>query len=196
VYVGQRRFAEAEPYFTDGIAYCDEHDAGSFAVHMRGERAAALERTGRWDEAVTLSTELLASADVYPSYRLRPLHVLGIIRARRGQPGAWQYLDEAAAVADGSGEPQSIIPARLARAEAHWLQGDLHRATQEAERADDAEAGSDGWERGEIGAVDHHHQQRRVHRRHRSQPQPGLLRRPGTGSPASGCGLPAKKTKR
>ncbi len=40
--------------------------------------------------------------------------------------------------------------ARLARAEAHWLQGDLHRAAQEAERADDAGVGSDGWERGEI----------------------------------------------
>ncbi len=105
VYADHRRFAEAEPYFTEGIAYCDEHDAGSFAVHMRGERAAALERAGRWDEAVALSTELLASADVYPSYRLRPLHVLGVIRVRRGQPGAWQYLDEAAAVAEGSGEP-------------------------------------------------------------------------------------------
>jgi len=152
VYADHRRFAEAERYFTEGVAYCDEHDASSFAVHLRGERTAALERTGRWDEAVTLSTELLASADVYPSYRLRPLHVLGVIRARRGQPGAWRYLDGAAAVADASGEPQETIPVRLARAEARWLQGDLHRAAQEAERADDVAVGSGGWERGEIGA--------------------------------------------
>jgi DNA-binding CsgD family transcriptional regulator/tetratricopeptide (TPR) repeat protein len=150
VYVGQRRFAEAERYFTDGVAYCDEHDVGSHAGFLRGERAVALARTGRWDEAVTLSTELLASADLSPLYRLCPLHVLGVIRARRGEPGAWEYLDEAAAAADASGEPQWIIPVRLARAEAHWLHGEPHLAAHEAELADDAQVGSDGWERGEI----------------------------------------------
>jgi len=151
-YVGQRRFAEAERYFIDGVAYCDEHDVGSHAGFLRGERAMALGRTGRWDEAVTLSTELLASADLSPLYRLCPLHVLGVIRARRGEPGAWEYLDEAAAVADASGQPKWIIPVRLAHAEAHWLQGEQQLAAQEAELADDAQVGSDGWERGEIAA--------------------------------------------
>jgi DNA-binding CsgD family transcriptional regulator/tetratricopeptide (TPR) repeat protein len=150
VYVGQRRFAEAERYFIDGVAYCDEHDVGSHAGFLRGERAVALGRTGRWDEAVTLSTELLARPDLSPLYRLCPLHVLGVIRVRRGEPGAWEYLDEAAAAADASGEPQWIIPVRLARAEAHWLHGEQHLAALEAELADDAQVGSHGWERGEI----------------------------------------------
>ena len=152
VYDGQRRFAEAEPHFTDGVAYCDEHDIGSRAAHLQGERVLALERTGRWDEAVALSTELLASADRSSLYRLCPLRVLGIIRARRGEPGAWEYLDEAAAAADTCGEPPWIIPVRLARAEAHWLHGDPQLAAPEVERADDVAAGSDGWERGEIAA--------------------------------------------
>jgi DNA-binding CsgD family transcriptional regulator/tetratricopeptide (TPR) repeat protein len=152
VYAGQRRFAEAERYFTDGVVYCDEHDLGTYTVFLRGERAVALERTGRWDEAMALSTELLASADLSSLYRVFPLLVLGMIRARRGEPGAWEYLDEAAARADACAEPQWIIPVRLARAEAHWLHGELHRAVQEAERADDAQVGSDGWERGEIAA--------------------------------------------
>jgi DNA-binding CsgD family transcriptional regulator len=39
---------------------------------------------------------------------------------------------------------------RLARAEAYWLQGEPDLAAREAELADDAEVGSDGWERGEI----------------------------------------------
>jgi DNA-binding CsgD family transcriptional regulator/tetratricopeptide (TPR) repeat protein len=151
-YNGQRRFAEAERYFTDGVAYCDEHEVGSHAAFLRGERAAALERTGRWDEAVALSTELLVSADVSPLYRIRPLEVLGVIRARRGQPGAWKYLDEAAASADTAGEPEWIIAVRLARAEAYWLQGEAHRAAHEAELADDVSAGSDEWGRGETGA--------------------------------------------
>jgi DNA-binding CsgD family transcriptional regulator/tetratricopeptide (TPR) repeat protein len=152
VYADQRQFAEAERFFTEGVAYCEEHDLGSHAVFLGGERAAALERTGRWDEAVELSTELLASADVSPLERLGPLRVLGMIRARRGEPGAWEYLDEAASAADASGEPQCIIPVRLARGEVYWLQGDPHRAAQEAELADDVAVGSDGWACGEIAA--------------------------------------------
>ncbi len=150
-YVDQRRFAEAERCFIDGVAYCDEHDLGSYPAFLRGEQAAALERTGRWDEAVALSTALLASADA-PVYRLGALQVLGVIRARRGEPGAWEHLDEAAAVADASGEPQWIIGVRLARAEARWLQGELHRAADEADLADDVAGGADGWQRGEIAA--------------------------------------------
>jgi hypothetical protein len=111
----------------------------------------ALEQTGRWDEAVALGTELLASASVSPLYRVGPLYALGVIRARRGEPDPWEYLDEAAATADGSAEPQWIIPVWLARAEAYRLQGELHRAAQEAELADDAEVGAeDGWRRGGI----------------------------------------------
>ena len=150
-YADHRRFAEAERYFTDGIAYCEEHELGSHAAFLQGERAAALERTGRWDEAVTLSTELLAGAG-RSLYRLHPLHVLGVIRARRGQPDAWGYLDEAAAAADASAEPQWIIPVRLARAGNVWLQGKTAQAIREAELAHDVSAGSDEWERGEIGA--------------------------------------------
>ena len=143
-YVDQRRFAEAERYFTEGVAYCDDHDIASFAAFLRGERAGALEQTGRWDEAVALSNALLASAAA-PIYRLHALEVLGVIRARRGQPGAWEYLDEAAVGADACAEPQWIIPVRLARAEAHWLQGEPRLAAQEAELADDvAAARTDG----------------------------------------------------
>jgi DNA-binding CsgD family transcriptional regulator/tetratricopeptide (TPR) repeat protein len=149
-YADERRFAEAERYFTDGVAYCDEHDVGSHAAFLRGERTAALERTGRWDEAVALSTELLASAGLSPLYRLLPLRVLGVIGARRGEPAAWEYLDEAAAAADASGEPQYIVPVRLARAEACWLEGQPEAAAREAERADDVCAGTDAWERGAV----------------------------------------------
>ena len=149
-YVAQRRFAEAARYFTEGVAYCSEHDLDTSAAFLRGERVVALEQTGRWDEAVALGTELLASAGVSPLYRIGPLHALGVIRARRGEPGSWEYLDEAAATADGSGEPQWIIPVRLVRAEAHWLHSELHRAAHEAELADDAAPGADGWHRGGI----------------------------------------------
>ena len=64
--------------------------------------------------------------------RLNPLLSLGKIRARRGEPGAWECLDEAAAAADGSGEAQWIVPVRLARAEAYWLEGQASRGQREA----------------------------------------------------------------
>ena len=60
VYCRQRRFDEAERYFAEGIAYCDEHDIGTFSACLRGERAAALEKTGRWQESATLGAPLLA----------------------------------------------------------------------------------------------------------------------------------------
>src|SRR5262249_43464470 len=53
---------------------------------------------------------------------------------------------------DATGEPQWIVPVRLARAEAHWLQGETQLAAGEAELADDAADGAGQWERGEVGA--------------------------------------------
>jgi DNA-binding CsgD family transcriptional regulator len=74
------------------------------------------------------------------------------MRARRGEPGVWEYLDEAATTADQTGEPQQQIPVRLARAEAHWLEGRPDMARREAELADDASARSDAWSRGAVAA--------------------------------------------
>jgi hypothetical protein len=69
--------------------------------------------------------------------------------ARRGEPDAWPCLDEAVAGADGTGEPQYVVPVRLARAEAQWLAGDLAAARREAELAADAAGAADQWLRGE-----------------------------------------------
>jgi hypothetical protein len=73
--------------------------------------------------------------------RIGPLTSLGKVRARRGAAGCWECLDEAAAAATGSGEPQFLVPVRLARAEAYWLEGQPAAAAREAELADDACAG-------------------------------------------------------
>ena len=73
-----------------------------------------------------------------------------MIGARRGEPGVWEYLDEAAATADEAGEPQNQVPARLARAEAHWLAGDPDAARREAELALDVCTTPNGWLRGAV----------------------------------------------
>jgi DNA-binding NarL/FixJ family response regulator len=57
------------------------------------------------------------------------------VLARRGDEGAWTYLDEALGNAVASGESFWLLKAYPAHAEAHWLEGDL-----DAGRADIAAA--------------------------------------------------------
>src|SRR6266567_3116027 len=150
IHAGKREFAEAGRYLEPGIAFCDEHDITTFAICLRGEHANVLERTSRWDEAVALSKEILIKVGPSPANRLCSLIRLGVIGARRGEPGVWEYLDEAATIADEAGEPQNQVPARLARAEAHWLAGDLDAARREAELAHDVCTTPSAWLRGAV----------------------------------------------
>jgi len=149
-HAANRDWAAAEGHFTGGVAYCDDHEFTTYSVILRSQRTSALERTGRWEEAETLCGELLRKGGPSPSIRLGPLSRLGMIRARRGDPGAWECLDEAIEYAEGGGEPQSIVPVRLARAEAFWLAGSPAAARREAELADDVADGCDAWDRGAV----------------------------------------------
>ena len=152
IYAAQRRLDEAERCFAEGIAYCDEHDIGTYGTCLRGERTSTLEKRGRWDEAASLGEELLAGSGASPVNRINPLMSLGKIRARRGETAARDRLDEAVAAADGTGEPQWIISARLASAEGHWLEGKPDSAARDAELADDVCALGDAWDRGAVAA--------------------------------------------
>jgi DNA-binding CsgD family transcriptional regulator len=118
IHCDKREFAEAERYLVPALAFCDEHDIATYAICLRGEQSSMLEQTGRWDEAIARSTEVLIEAGPSPANRLCALIRLGTMRARRGEPRVWECLDEAAATADKAGEPQQQIAARLARAEA------------------------------------------------------------------------------
>ncbi len=150
MYCSELRFTEAEPYFADGVAYCDEYDIGTFGICLRGEHTGTLEMLGRWDESAALSRELLTRSGASPVNRINPLLSLGKIQARRGEPGAQEHLDEAMRSADGTTISSHILRVRLARAEACWLQGRDADARREAELAADASMDDDGWERGMI----------------------------------------------
>jgi DNA-binding CsgD family transcriptional regulator/tetratricopeptide (TPR) repeat protein len=78
---------------------------------------------GRWDEAADLAERALARPGALPLGRVIALVVLGRLRARRGDPGAWPPLDEALAVATPTGELQQVGPVAAARAEALLLDG-------------------------------------------------------------------------
>ncbi len=148
-HVDRHEWAAAQPYYTAGIAYCDDHDVTTYAICLRIGQASVLEATGRWDEVSALCQELLAGGPS-PIQRVSVLYQLGRVSGRRSQPGTWEYLDAAAELADKGGEPQRIVPVRLARAEACWLDGRLADARREAELADDVAGGGDEWERGAV----------------------------------------------
>jgi DNA-binding CsgD family transcriptional regulator/tetratricopeptide (TPR) repeat protein len=132
-YAAQYRFAEGERFWREGIAYCDEHDVTTYSTCLRGHRAVALMDLGRWDEAAALAERVLAT-EASPVNLLTSQISLGLIRARRGLPGAHDLLDAAVLGADGVDEPEWIANTRLARAEAHWLDGNEAAAVADLAR--------------------------------------------------------------
>jgi len=149
--IQDRRLAESELYYQEGLAYAEEHDMATYSTCLRGWHANMLESAGGWDEAEALCTAVLGIT-ASPVNRLTSLVALGVIRARRGDPAAWQCLDEADANARGTEEPDWIAMAGLARAEARWLEGDLAAARDELTAVYDAAAGEDGFVRGALAA--------------------------------------------
>jgi DNA-binding CsgD family transcriptional regulator/tetratricopeptide (TPR) repeat protein len=141
MYSTDLRHDEGEQCYTRAVAYCEEHEIGTYGVCLQGERTRVWEKLGRWNESATLSHVLLHQHTLSPVNRLNPLCSLAKIMARRGQDGFWPYLDEAINSATGIDEAEWLVLAGLARTEAHWLEGDLDAATSELSRVRDVSAG-------------------------------------------------------
>ena len=150
MYSTDLRHGEGEQCYTQAVAYCEEHDIGTFAVCLQGERTAFLEKIGRWDECMSLAHALLYRYTLSPWNRLKPLCSMAKLMARRGQEGFWPYLDEAIESAMRLGEPDWIMPVGIARTEAYWLEGHLDAAISELNRVRDVSAGLPLAQRGWI----------------------------------------------
>lgn len=126
-----RRYDLADRYVDEALAFLRDHEFDLYR-NMLASRIAelALER-GRWDVAEREALALLAETVRSNQVRVRALEVIGRLRARRGEPGAWQALDEGMRIV-GPGELQEICPLHAARAEAAWLEDDLVRTGEEA----------------------------------------------------------------
>ena len=124
LHCGNRDYAKADPYFHDGVAYCEDHDLGTYYTCLRGVRTSTLERLGRWDESAAIAEAVIASV-ASPVNRMIPMTSLAMVAARRDAGSVWPHLDAAMTAADGSTGPMYIGAVRLARAEARWLESDL-----------------------------------------------------------------------
>jgi DNA-binding CsgD family transcriptional regulator/tetratricopeptide (TPR) repeat protein len=122
-FIQQFRFPEAERFWRDGIAYCDDRDITTYSTCLRGHRAVALLDVGRWDDAAALAGRVLAT-EASPVNLLTSQVTLGLVRARRGEGDPFEVLDPAVEAAETLEETEWVTFTRLARAEARWLAGD------------------------------------------------------------------------
>ena len=146
-----RSHAAADDYLARGLAYCNEHGIELFRLYHVAYRARSDLDRGHWDEAIPSAELVLRVPRTSTVPRINALVVLGLIKARRGEPGHPELLDQASGLATISGEIQRIGPAAIARAEVAWLLGDFGAvvdATQEA--LDLAQRREASWVIGEL----------------------------------------------
>jgi DNA-binding CsgD family transcriptional regulator/tetratricopeptide (TPR) repeat protein len=130
-----RRLAVAARHLEAGLAYCSERGFELFRLYLLASRARLELEKGSWQEAADYASAVVRIPRTSTTPRIVSLVVLGLLRARRGDPGAREALDEAWALAEPTGELPRLGPVAAARAEAAWLEGDnaaVRAATEDA----------------------------------------------------------------
>jgi DNA-binding CsgD family transcriptional regulator/tetratricopeptide (TPR) repeat protein len=138
-----REYELSAPYVRAGVEYCSTRDFDVWRYYLLSWESNQLLAEGRWSEAA--QTALICLGDENPFARIHALVTLGLVRARRGDPGVWEPLDEAVALAAPRHELQWIAPVAIARAEAAWLEGRHETAITETELAYDDAKRLDSW---------------------------------------------------
>jgi DNA-binding CsgD family transcriptional regulator/tetratricopeptide (TPR) repeat protein len=131
-YGEQYHFAEAERLLGEGIAFAAERDLDQHLNYMQAWLALVHLYRGRLRRASEAALLLLANRDVAAVSRIMALVALGRARARLGEDGCGEVLDEALALAIPTATLQRLAPVRMARAEAAWLAGKREQAREEA----------------------------------------------------------------
>jgi DNA-binding CsgD family transcriptional regulator len=129
-----RSYRRTDHLLQAGLEFSTERGMVLWRRYMLAYTARSELDQGRWDRAVELAEQVLRDPrTVLP--RILALTVVGLVRARRGDPNPGQLLDEALALAVPPGELQNLALAAAARAELAWLQGqpqDVEDATAAA----------------------------------------------------------------
>ena len=146
------QFLCAERDLTEGIAFARERDLDAARLYMQAWLALTYLHLGRWSEAADVAASVLQLPGVSATSRIVALVAIGRLRARRGDSGVAEALDEALELAGQTGHLQQLGPVWIARAEATWLAGDHTQLPAEAQAAYDlAVAKRHPWFIGELG---------------------------------------------
>lgn len=127
-----RDFATAEKLIVEGAALCVQYDLDAAAHYLLGRHAQLRMEQGRFREAETIAGGVLAKEGFPRVMHLPALSVLGRVRMRLGEADALVVLKRALEEGLFTGEPQRIIPARLALLEAAWLSESREAAHENA----------------------------------------------------------------
>ena len=119
--LSRRRLEIARKYFAKGIEHCNIKDLDIHKSFMMGEISKISLDVGNWDEAVEKAEMVLKQKNANIIDKIIPLSVIGIVRARRNDPGALNVLDEAVSLSVHSGEFPDNLVAKITKAEAYWL---------------------------------------------------------------------------
>jgi len=125
-------FGLAEDYLRRGIEFCSDRDMDFSRLYQLSWLGLVYLYRGRWTEASHAAHTVLTERTSPAIARMMALITLGRVRARRGDPAAWEALDEARELAGNTGTLQRVAPMRAARAEAAWLEGRGADAASEA----------------------------------------------------------------
>jgi DNA-binding CsgD family transcriptional regulator len=118
-------FTLAERLLAEGIAYASRHDLDSAAQYLLGRQAQLRMEQGRFREAETIANGVMNLERLPLVMHLPALNVLGRVRVRLGDPSGPVLLQQALREGTATGEPQRILPVRLAMVEAAWLAEDV-----------------------------------------------------------------------
>jgi DNA-binding CsgD family transcriptional regulator/tetratricopeptide (TPR) repeat protein len=118
------RYADAERHIAEGLDFTEARGLELSQLYLLAFRARLELDQGRWTEAADTAETVLRIHRTSTSPRIWALCVLALVRARRGDPGWSGLLDEAAALAEPTGELGRLGPVAATRAEAAWLAGD------------------------------------------------------------------------
>jgi DNA-binding CsgD family transcriptional regulator len=122
--VAARQYEVAGEWAAAAIDYCSERGLELYRLYALAYKARAELDQGNWAEAAETASTILPirRASILP--RIWGLIVLGLVRARRGDPGSDKLLAEAWELGEPTDELMRMCPVASARAEAAWLRGD------------------------------------------------------------------------
>jgi DNA-binding CsgD family transcriptional regulator len=117
------------------LGHCTEHGLELWRLYLLAYRARVELDQGRWVDATDSAESVLRIPRTSTVPRIHALVVLGLVRARRGDPGVRETLDEALTLAQPNNELQTIECVAAARAEAAWLEGRCDTVAAETQAA-------------------------------------------------------------
>ncbi len=134
VYYWTKNLQDSLNYFSEGLDYSIDKDIDTLGLCIAGCLTKTKLHMGSWDDAVETGSMVLKRANVPLMNRIIPLSVLGMIRARRNDPGALSIINELNLMGSKCQEiVEMIVPIKTTLAEAFWLQNKLDKVIDEVE---------------------------------------------------------------